>query len=388
MLKNKKILLAVCGSIAFYKAYEILSALKKEGADVYVALSDGVLKFCSLESWEALCKHKILSSKTQDWQAGINHIQYGKMDLVLIAPASVNTINKLANGICDSVFMQTLIASSAPLLIAPAANNKMLEHFSTQNSIKILKENGAKFIEPENKILACGDLGKGGLASIWSIIFECKKMLSKQSLKGKKIIITGGATIEKIDSVRAITNFSSGKMAKALANACYFAGANVSLIASFETDFLPFDVVKFKSTQELLDICKAKGKDADILIMCAAVSDYVCKQTYEGKLKKSELGKNFSLELCENIDVLSNLKDLKCKKIGFKLETDSKNALQNAKNMLKNKGLDGVCLNILGEKNAFGSDENEIKFISKQGVIDLGFDTKTNLAQKLVEIVM
>ena len=136
MLKNKKILLAVCGSIAFYKAYEILSLLKKQGADVYVALSDGALKFCSIAGFEALSAHRVLSSTSEDWQAGVNHIAYAKMDLVLIAPASVNTINKLASGVCDNVFMQTLIAASAvPLVIAPAANNKMISHFATQNSL-------------------------------------------------------------------------------------------------------------------------------------------------------------------------------------------------------------------------------------------------------------
>jgi len=165
MLKNKKILLAVCGSIAFYKAYEILSLLKKQGADVYVALSDGALEFCSVSGFEALSEHKILSSQTQNWQDGVNHIAYSKMDLVLIAPASVNTINKLTAGICNNVFMQTLIAAShVPLVIAPAANNNMIEHFSTQNSLRILEQNGALIVEPIVKPRGGGAGGKGFLA--------------------------------------------------------------------------------------------------------------------------------------------------------------------------------------------------------------------------------
>ena len=214
MLKNKKILLAVCGSIAFYKAFEILSLLKKQGADVYVALSDGALEFCSVSGFEALSEHKILSSQTQNWQDGVNHIAYSKMDLVLIAPASVNTINKLTAGICDNVFIQTLIAAShVPLVVAPAANNNMIEHFATQNSLEILKKNGALVVEPVLKTLACGDVGKGGLASPEVIVEAAIKRLSKPLFAGKKVVITGGATTEKIDDVRAITNFSSGKMA-------------------------------------------------------------------------------------------------------------------------------------------------------------------------------
>ncbi|MCD8213621.1 MAG: bifunctional phosphopantothenoylcysteine decarboxylase/phosphopantothenate--cysteine ligase CoaBC, partial [Campylobacter sp.] len=308
MLKNKKILLAVCGSIAFYKAFEILSLLKKQGADVYVALSDGALKFCSICGFEALSEHRILSTQSEDWQGGVNHINYAKMDLVLIAPASVNTINKLANGICDNVFMQTLIAASqVPFLIAPAANDKMIAHFATQESLKILKSHGAGIVEPRDKILACGDVGKGGLADPQTIVYEVVRKLSEQNFKDKNVLITGGATIEKIDDVRAITNLSSGKMAKALADAFYFAGASVTLAASFKTQDLPYKTIKFSSSKELLQICKHECENADLLVMCAAVSDYVSKQNLKGKLKKEEIGGFWRLELAQNFDILQNL---------------------------------------------------------------------------------
>lgn len=139
-MTRKKILLAVCGSISFYKAFEILSELKKENFDVYVALSEGVLKFVDYHAFDALCEHPVLCSKTEDWQEGLNHIEYAKMDLILVAPASVNTINKLAWGVCDNIFLQTLIASDAKILIAPAANEKMLTNPITKNCIHILKE--------------------------------------------------------------------------------------------------------------------------------------------------------------------------------------------------------------------------------------------------------
>ena len=386
MLKNKKILLAVCGSIAFYKAFEILSLLKKQGADVYVALSDGALEFCSVSGFEALSEHKILSSQTQNWQDGVNHIAYSKMDLVLIAPASVNTINKLTAGICDNVFMQTLIAAShVPLVVAPAANNNMIEHFSTQNSLEILKKNGALVVEPVLKTLACGDIGKGGLASPEVIVEAAIKRLSKPLFAGKKVVITGGATTEKIDDVRAITNFSSGKMARALARAFYYAGAEVKLLASFETSSEPFDSLKFSSSSELLELCKSECEGANLLVMCAAVSDFVPTKI-DGKIKKEDVGESLNLNLKRNVDILQSLKEFKCKKIGFKLEISNESALKSARSMLEKKGLDAVCLNILGEKNGFASEQNEVNFITKNSEILLPLASKDEIAGRIVEL--
>ena len=386
MLKNKKILLAVCGSIAFYKAYEILSLLKKQGADVYVALSDGALEFCSVSGFEALSEHKILSSQTQNWQDGVNHIAYSKMDLVLIAPASVNTINKLTAGICDNVFMQTLIAAShVPLVVAPAANNNMIEHFATQNSLEILKKNGALVVEPVLKTLACGDVGKGGLASPEVIVEAAIKRLSKPLFAGKKVVITGGATTEKIDDVRAITNFSSGKMARALARAFYYAGAEVKLLASFETSSEPFDCLKFSSSSELLELCKSECEGANLLVMCAAVSDFVPTKI-DGKIKKENVKESLNLSLKKNVDILQSLKELKCKKIGFKLEISNESALKSARSMLEKKALDAVCLNILGEKNGFASEQNEVNFITKNSEILLPLASKDEIAGRIVEL--
>ncbi|WP_103630643.1 bifunctional phosphopantothenoylcysteine decarboxylase/phosphopantothenate--cysteine ligase CoaBC [Campylobacter concisus] len=386
MLKNKKILLAVCGSIAFYKAYEILSLLKKQGADVYVALSDGALEFCSVSGFEALSEHKILSSQTQNWQDGVNHIAYSKMDLVLIAPASVNTVNKLAVGICDNVFMQTLIATShVPLVVAPAANNNMIEHFATQNSLEILKKNGALVVEPVLKTLACGDVGKGALANPEVIVEAAIKRLSKPLFAGKKVVITGGATTEKIDDVRAITNFSSGKMARALARAFYYAGAEVKLLASFETSNEPFLSLKFSSSSELLELCKSECEGANLLVMCAAVSDFVPTKI-DGKIKKEDVGESLNLSLKRNVDILQSLKEFKCKKIGFKLEISNENALKSARSMLEKKELDAVCLNILGEKNGFASEQNEVNFITKDDEILLPLASKDEIAWRIVEL--
>lgn len=387
MLKNKKILLAVCGSIAFYKAYEILSALKKEGADVRVMLSDGALKFCSEAGFEALCEHKILTSRTESWQDGLNHIAYAKTDLILIAPASVNTINKYVSGICDNVFLQTLIASDASILIAPAANNKMLENPATQENIEILRKRGVKFIDPVEKILACGDVGKGALADVSTIIYETKRMLTEPKFKGQKVIVTGGATSEKIDDVRAVTNLSSGKTAKALADAFYYAGADVTLIASFETANAPYKTLKFQSSAQLKELLRANLTDANLLTMAAAVSDYAPKTKFEGKLKKQNLGEIWTLELAQNDDILGSLADFKnVKKIGFKMETDAANAMQNAKNMLEKKSLDAVCLNVLGGDINFGSDNTQITFITRHDAQNIALTSKEDAARQIVNL--
>lgn len=385
VLKNKKILLAVCGSVSFYKAYEIISALKKLNAEIYVMLSNGALNFASAMSFEAVCGHEVLCESSQNWARKLSHIEFAKMDLVLIAPATTNTINCLANGISRSVFMDTLMAASGvKTLIAPAANTAMLNHFATKNSLEILRKNGYEIIEPVCKRLACGDIGKGALADVQNIVFSVlRAILCDKFYENKNVVVTGGATYEKIDDIRAITNFSSGKMALNLANVFYFLGANVTLITSVDLQNLPYKTLKFLHSNELKErILKSDLKENDFLIMAAAVSDFIPKNPCNGKIKKDNFGSEFSLNFIKNEDILKNL-GLKCKKIGFKLETDEKNALQNAKNMLKNKNLDAVCLNILGQNVKFGSDKSEITFITNEKTLKFDLDEKANIALKI-----
>ena len=375
----KKILLAVSGSIAFYKAYELISAFKKEGFAVKVLLSDGALKFASKMSFEALSEG-VLCSENESWQNDKNHIAFSKdCDIVVFAPASVNSINKLAYGIADSGFIQTLSAASAPLVIAPAANTRMLTHFSTQNSLKILQEHGASIISPVCKTLACGEVGAGGLAEIWRIVARTKRVLfADEFFTGKKVVVTGGGTKEKIDEVRYIGNFSSGKMAKALADAFYTLGASVTLVSSAPCENTPYEFEPFESTNELERLLE-KHKNGDFLLMCAAISDFT-SEFYKGKLKKSDFEKGFNLALKPAKDLLKECK-FKGKKIGFKLEFEGENALQCAKNALKEKKLDLVCLNVISKDNApFNSDFNALTLISKDGVNELGSKSKAELA--------
>lgn len=389
-LKDAKITLCVSSSISFYKAFEILSLLKTANAKVRVAMSEQTLKFCSPLAFEALSGECVLVGDNKP----LAHIEYAKCDLMIIAPATANTINKIALGIADNAMLSCILACRAPKLIAPAANTAMLENPATQNSLKVLKERGFVVANSCEKTLACGDVGKGALASPKDIVLSAARMLGANSRipsinsRIPKVIITAGACYEMIDDVRAITNLSSGKMGLALAFAYYLRGFDVTLISSAQN--LPksmenLEFLSFKSSAELLEILKNKklAKD-DLLVMAAAISDYIPSQKAKGKIKKS--GANLNLELKENIDILSSLKELKCKKIGFKMEMDEQSALSSAKNMLENKALDAVCLNVLKAQNYFGSEQNEVLFITKNSQKMLKMASKHEIAAQIARL--
>ena len=396
-LKDAKITLCVSSSISFYKAFEILSLLKTANAKVRVAMSEQTLKFCSPLAFEALSGECVLAGDNKP----LAHIEYAKCDLMIIAPATANTINKIALGIADNAMLSCILACRAPKLIAPAANTAMLENPATQNSLKVLKERGFVVVSSCEKTLACGDVGKGALASPKDIVLSAARMLGINSrISGinsripsansriSKVIITAGACYEMIDDVRAITNLSSGKMGLALAFAYYLRGFDVTLISSAQN--LPksmenLEFLSFKNSADLLEILKNKklAKD-DLLVMAAAISDYIPSKKAKGKIKKS--GANLNLELKENIDILSSLKELKCKKIGFKMEMDEQSALSSAKNMLENKALDAVCLNVLKAQNYFGSEQNEVLFITKNSQKMLKMASKHEIAAQIARL--
>ena len=389
-LKDAKITLCVSSSISFYKAFEILSLLRRANAKVRVTMSEQTLKFCSPLAFEALSGECVLVGDSKP----LAHIEYAKCDLMIIAPATANTINKIALGIADNTMLSCILACRAPKLIAPAANTAMLENPATQNSLKVLKERGFVVVNSCEKTLACGDVGKGALASPKDIVLSAARMLGANSRipsansRISKVIITAGACYEMIDDVRAITNLSSGKMGLALAFAYYLRGFDVTLISSAQN--LPksmenLEFLSFKSSADLLEILKNKklAKD-DLLVMAAAISDYIPSKKAKGKIKKS--GANLNLELKENIDILSSLKELKCKKIGFKMEMDEQSALSSAKNMLENKALDAVCLNVLKAQNYFGSEQNEVLFITKNSQKMLKMASKHEIAAQIARL--
>ena len=396
-LKDAKITLCVSSSISFYKAFEILSLLRRANAKVRVAMSEQTLKFCSPLAFEALSGECVLVGDNKP----LAHIEYAKCDLMIIAPATANTINKIALGIADNAMLSCILACRAPKLIAPAANTAMLENPATQNSLKVLKERGFVVVSSCEKTLACGDVGKGALASPKDIVLSAARMLGANSRissansriptknsRISKVIITAGACYEMIDDVRAITNLSSGKMGLALAFAYYLRGFDVTLISSAQN--LPksmenLEFLSFKNSADLLETLKNKklAKD-DLLVMAAAISDYIPSKKAKGKIKKS--GANLNLELKENIDILSSLKELKCKKIGFKMEMDEQSALSSAKNMLENKALDAVCLNVLKAQNYFGSEQNEVLFITKNSQKMLKMASKYEIAAQIARL--
>lgn len=382
----KTILLAVSGSIAFYKAYELLSMFKKEGFRVKVLLSKGALNFASKMSFEALSE-AVLCEENESWANENNHIAFSKdCDVVLFAPASVNSINKLAHGISDTLFIQTLMAIKAQLIIAPAANSAMFLHFSTQHSLGILEQNGVIIIPPVRKILACKDEGIGALAEIHSIFNTTKRVLLRQKFwENKAVLITGGGTKEKIDEVRYVSNFSSGKMAKALADELYFKGARVVFLHSKDFENLPYESHKFQSGGDLEKLMN-KFLAFDFLFMVAAVSDFV-PEFVSGKIKKENHKEGLNLPLYLNEDLLKSTK-FKGKKIGFKMEFEAKKAQQNATKALSEKGLDMLCLNVLNGKNLrFGSDENEITLFRKNELkpLNLGTKSKKELAKDIIK---
>ena len=393
ILKDKNILLAVTGSIAIYKSLELIRLFIKAGANVKVILSDGAKKFINPITFEAISQNRVLDESSESWDKSqnYNHIDITKWaDILIIAPATANTINKISCGIADNLLLQTVLACKKKIIIAPAANTNMIENPITTKSVNNLKNLGFEVLQTQTKELACKDIGNGAMLEPIDIFHKtCKELLKTLYWKNRRAVLSGGGTLEKIDDVRYISNFSSGKMASNLATALYYLGADVTLVSSRGFENIPYEIdlrVSHSSQQMFENLKLALDKKLDkksFLFMVAAVSDYIPKEKFDGKLKKEKLGETWSLELSKNIDILANLDKKDIFSIGFKAEMDKKEAKSNAQNMLKNKNLDAVCLNILDESNVFGSDTNKIELILK----DKSFDFYGNKLDISLEIL-
>jgi phosphopantothenoylcysteine decarboxylase/phosphopantothenate--cysteine ligase len=386
VLKNKNILVGVTGSIAIYKTLEIIRLFIKANANVRVIMSEEAKRFVTPLTFEAISQNEVLHVETESWANDLNHIHIGKWaDLFLIAPISANSINKLANGIADNLLTQTILAFNKTVVIAPSANTNMILNPITQKSIETLKNLGFVISEPQEKLLACLDSGTGAMSEPQSVFdITARELLKDKFWNGKKVVVTGGGSIEKIDDVRCLTNFSSGKQADALAYEYFLAGADVTLISSKES--LHVEALHVESSSEFKKAIKSNLCKGSYLVMCAAISDFVPKHVQKGKLKKEKFGDAWNLELTKNEDILLGLDKKDIKTIGFKAEMDSKTALSNAKNMLTKKSLDAVCLNLLEEKNSFGSNENRVTFITKTDETNLELSSKQNIAKQIVEL--
>lgn len=361
---------------------ECVSTLCKYGADVKVIMSDGALQFIQPLSFEALSHHKVLTESKQVWAdkdgENANHIAYAKWaDIVLIAPASANTIAKIASGIADSILLSTILASQSPKLLAPAMNTAMLHAPQTQRNLACLQDMGYTIIPPRVSTLVCGDEGDGALADNDEIIFALTKALTVKSTfwEHRAVIITGGGSKEAIDDVRYISNHSSGKQASALALALFEKGANITFISSAFPYPLPKAIkcIKVhniesyeKAIESALNACANDAKKP-FVFMAAALADYAPNKQ-EGKIKKEQNGEILQLICHKTKDILACISADKAYKIGFKAELDSQNALIFAQDMLEKKQCEMVCLNIIDSQNPFGGDDNIIHLITrKQG---------------------
>jgi len=378
MLSGKNILIGVTGSIAIYKTLDLIRLFIKANANVKVIMSESAKKFITPLTFETISQQTILDEGNESWDKGSinNHIDIGKWaDLFIIAPASANTINKLSNGIADNLLTQTALAYIKTKVIAPAANTNMIQNPITVQSLQKLSALGYKIVSSQIKELACKDIGDGALAQPSEIFcLSVQELLKDDYWENREVIVSGGGTVEKIDDVRYISNFSSGKMAASLSLALFFKGAKVTLVASRGYENLPLDIkiVPVNSSLEMLAALeqslkmatdKTKIVQKPFLFMAAAVSDYLPALENEGKLKKDKIGKIWDLALVQNKDILSTLDKSNIYTIGFKAEMDKYSANQSAQNMVKTKNLDAVCLNIIDESNPFGSDNNIIELI-------------------------
>ena len=384
ILKDKKILIGVTGSIAIYKTLDLIRLFIKSGAVVRVLMSESAKKFINPITFEAISQNKVLDENSENWDknSDYNHIDIAKWaDILVIAPASANTINKISCGIADNLLLQTVLACKKKIIIAPAANTNMIENLITIQSINNLKNLGFEVLQTQTKELVCKDVGNGAMLEPIDIFHKtCKELLKTSYWENRRVVLSGGGTVEKIDDVRYISNFSSGKMASNLATALYYLGADVSLVITRGYENIPKDIdlqiVDSSQTMflALQDKLALKSLKKSFLFMVAAISDYIPKESFSGKLKKEQLGETWSLELAKNIDILATLNKSEIYAIGFKAEMDKKEAKTNAQNMLKNKNLDAVCLNILDENNSFGSQNNNIELILKDRSFDFSGD--------------
>ena len=400
LLEGKKILLAVTGSIAAYKSLELLRLYTKAGAEVRVVMSPAAKKFIAPLSFEALSRNRVLDDSNESWADDFNHIKTSQWaDVMVIAPASANTIAKLANGIADTILTQCVLAFPKIKLIAPSANTHMIQNPMIQDALKRLSIANYEMVSTQTKELACETVGDGAMAEPIEIFFETAKILLKDSFwEDRAVIVTAGGTREKIDEVRYVSNFSSGKMAKAIALSLYFKGASVRYITTKGNDGLPTSIhtINVEDAQEMLKATKdavnsakenTKNAKRPFLFMVAAVADFTPKSPKTGKLKKSMLGENWHIELEQTADILSTLtKDREgITTIAFKAEMDDQTGLDNAKNLLTQKKVDAVCYNLLQDAKSFGGEENSITFITKNDQIDLGRHSKFDLARKILE---
>ena len=386
---NKNILLGVTGGIAIYKVVDVVSRLKKLDYNIKIIMTDSACEFVSPMTFETIgkcdVKNKMFHNNSHKV---VEHIELAKWaDLFLIAPASANTMAKINYGIADDLLSSTALAYTKPIMFCVSMNINMLNNPATQKNIEDLKQKKHLIVDSNSGMLACNTEGNGRLKEPWEIVEEVEKYFCEKDLQGKKILITAGATVERIDPVRYITNDSSGKMGYSIAKKACMRGADVTIISGKTTAENPYGIenIKVESAIEMKEKIESYIDDFDCLIMAAAVSDFKVKNRKDLKIKKQD-GIN-SLELEENPDILKSLnkKDNQIF-IGFAAETN--NLLENAKKKLDKKNLDFIVLNDVSKKDiGFNSEYNKVTVISKDNILEIGKDTKLNIADKILDLI-
>lgn len=388
LLKDKKILIGITGGIASYKIYELIRLFIKAGADVKTVLTSSALEFVNKTTLRTLTKNEVYCEQfdVAEWKP--EHINLAdSSDLFLIAPATANTISKIANGICDNLLTSLACAFSKRIVFAPAMNCNMWQNKFVQENINKLEQNNYYIIPPETGFLACGYEGQGRMANIEKIYETVSSfLLNNQPLKNKKVLVTAGGTKEAIDPVRYIGNHSSGKMGIAIADKAHELGAEVTLISTVKTN-KNYKVIEVLTALEMLEHTQNEFVNSDILIMAAAVADYRPVITAENKIKKTQ-SDNLVVELIKNPDILKEIATIKKENqtvIGFCAETE--NLINNAVSKLNNKKLDFIIANDVSNKDiGFNSDYNEISILSSDGNIEnIQKMSKSKIAEIIIE---
>ncbi len=400
MLSNKRIVVGISGGIAAYKIPELIRSLVKAGAEVRVATTPNALQFVTELTLQTVSGSRVYS----DVFAAINehateHISLPEWcDAMIVAPATANVLAKTAAGIADDALTTTICSCIArkPVLFAPAMNDKMWENPATQHAIETIRSwENVRVIEPDCGPLACGTNGKGRMPEIEVLQEALEYALTPQTMQGKRVLITAGGTQEKIDPVRFISNYSTGKMGVALAHACAHRGANVTLVCGAVSApvYNPFGAIRridALSAQEMYEVCNAEWPQHDCAILCAAVADFRPQQIAENKIKKNDISLQhsaFSIQLEETKDIARSLGENKRpdqRLIGFALETEHEK--ENALHKMERKHLDAIVLNSLRDKGAgFGTDTNIVTILQSDGTTTaLPLQSKAAISEEIL----
>ena len=390
-MKKPCVVLGVTGGIAVYKACELLRLLQKRGIDVFVVMTQNACRFVAPLTFETLSGHPVAVDtfdRPQTWE--VEHIALAKRaDLFLIAPATANIIGKMACGIADDMLSTTVMATRAPVLVAPAMNTGMWENAAVQQNVKTLRARGVEIVAPVSGHLACGDNGAGKLEDV-AVIAEraCELLFAKKDMEGLRVMVTAGPSREALDPVRYISNRSSGKMGYAIAQAAQKRGAEVTLLSGPVAIEAPQGVklVPFTTTQELLDRASKLAQEQDLLIQAAAPADYRAKEIAPQKIKKQG-GEPMTFTLVENPDVAATLGKAKRSGqvfVGFAAETND--VLAHARDKLARKNLDMIVANDVTRPGAgFDVDTNIVTLITKDGQEALPMMSKAEVAQRILD---